>query len=185
MGLGRPAETVEIWKSLPEDVQSHRLPLSMYVNALSMLGDDVTYRKALVHFIELYPDDPANQMRAMDVALTGKDWPGALKAVDVVEKRVGRDVAFDLVRASVLLSQGKTAESRKLLEAATVLEPKLDTPWLTLIDLGISQKAWADVAKWMTSAESQAGITFDLTTEPFAAFAASKEGKAWAKAHAK
>lgn len=182
--LGRPAETVTLWKGLPEAVRDHRLPLATYVNALSMLDDSAAYRQALVHFITLYPDDPANQMRALDLPLTAKDWAACLKAIEAVERRVGRDAAFDLIRADVMRADGKPGEARKLLEAATTLEPRLDKPWLQLIDLGLSERKFADVAGWMTSGETQAGLAFDLRSEAFAAFATSKEGKAWAKAHA-
>lgn len=183
---GRPEEAVTLWKALPAPVRDERLPLSIYLDALWALDDKApAYRSAILHFIERYPDDASQQLRAVEADLFDKDLSRYLKGIDVIEKRIGRDALFDLLRAHLKLADGHDAEGRKLLENAITMEPTLKEPWLTLIELAADEKKWGEVLRLLTDAQKKAGLTLELEADIDAAFVASKEGQTWLKSHPK
>jgi hypothetical protein len=171
-----------VWNGLPKDIQEHRLFIKPYISALSNI-DEAAYTKAMARYLALYPDDAAAQVMGIDFYFLRKKWPDVLKAIAAVEKRAGEDSWFDYLRGSVLLEDKKNAEAKAALEAAVKREPTLAEPYYTLIDVGLLEKKWADVAKWMTACEKATGVSFDPQAKGFEGFFASKEGKAWDKAH--
>ncbi|MFO0594998.1 MAG: hypothetical protein U0228_06830 [Myxococcaceae bacterium] len=171
-----------IWASLPRDVQDHRLFIKPYISALSN-GDEGKYQKAMARFLALYPDDAAAQVMGIDFYFLRKKWPECMKSIAAVEKRAGSDAWFSVLRGNAQVGNGKAAEAKKELELAMSAEPKLPDPYYTLIDMALGEKKWADVAKWMNQCEKNTGVTFDAHAQGFEGFLASKEGKAYDKAH--
>lgn len=172
------------WKALPVEVREHRLFFKPYISALSEL-DDPDYEKAMGRYLALYPDDPAAQVMGIDFYFLRKRWPQCNAAIDAVEKRVGDDGWFDVLRGSAAIQQGKAKlpEMKKFMARAIEKDPTLKEPYMNLIDAGLTEKKWADVSKWMLLAEKNLGLTFNVGVQGFEGFAASKEGKAYAKTH--
>jgi hypothetical protein len=179
---GKPNEAVQLWQSLPERSRQTRAAMNVYLGALNQLEDRAAYEQANLRFLELFPDDPAAAMRALEIALGRGDVAGTLKASASLEQRVGEDATFDLLRANVTATGGQGAAALKHVEHALQLEADSKDAWELRIQLGLQQQRWADVAKWLTAAERQAGLSLDLTTPEFAGFVNSKEGRAWVKA---
>jgi hypothetical protein len=171
-----------VWTGLPKDIQEHRLFIKPYISALSNI-DEAAYAKAMARYLTLYPDDAAAQVMGIDFYFLRKKWPDCTRAIAAVEKRAGPDAWFDYLRGAVHLEDKKPAEAKVALEAAVKREPTLPEPYYSLIDLGLLEKKWADTAKWMSACEKATGVSFDAHAKGFEEFLASKEGKAWDKAH--
>lgn len=173
-----------IWNGLPKEIQEHRLFIKPYISALSNL-DDKEYAKAMAKYLALYPDDGAAQVMGIDFHFLRKNWPECLKAIAAVEKRAGADAWFDYLRGNVLVEDQKPTEGKAALADAVKREPTLSEPYFSLIDISLAEKKFADTAKWMSACEKATGVSFDAHAKGFEEFLASKEGKAWDKAHAK
>ncbi|MFT3712857.1 MAG: hypothetical protein QM817_34830 [Archangium sp.] len=171
-----------VWTGLPKEVQEHRLFIKPYISALSSI-DEAAYAKAMARYLTLYPDDAAAQVMGIDFYFLRKRWPDCLKAIAAVEKRAGADAWFDYLRGAVLTEDKKLGEAKTSLEAAVKREPSLPEPYYSLIDLALLEKKFADAAKWMGACEKATGVSFDAHAQGFEEFLASKEGKAWDKAH--
>ncbi len=180
MNAGKWEDVRTVWTGLPKDIQDHRLFLKPYIAALSTL-DDAAYQKMMAHYLGLYPDDAAAQVMGIDFYYLRKKWPQCRTAIVAVEKRAGSDAWFDMLRGSVALGEDKPAEVRKSLALALEKEPTLKDPYFMLIDLALGEKKWAEVSKWMLAAGDKLGVEFDVKAKGFEAFAASKEGKAYAR----
>lgn len=176
------AETA--WKTLPKELQDNGLFLKPYITALSS-GDEAKYRKEMAHFLGLYPEDPAAQVMGVDFYYLAKKWVECRKSINAVEKRTGRDAWFNFLRGGTYLAEGKYADAKKEMLAGIEYEPDLKNPYYSLIDIGLAEKKWSDVTKWMKECETHLGVTFDVSAPGFEEYAASKEGKAWQKSHPK
>lgn len=181
---GRPAEAATVYTTLPKELQEHRLFLRAYIGAVV---DTPAYEGAMGRYLALYPTDTAALVMGIDYYFLKKNWPKCLAAISAVEKRAGDDAWFDYLRASAATTQEDWALARKHLVAAIGKEPSLPQPYYSLIDVTLTQKKYAETAKWLDAAEKGAGVTFDIDekTEGFTAFTASKEGKAWLKGRKK
>lgn len=171
-----------VWQGLPKEIQEHRLFIKPYISALSNI-DEKEYAKAMGKFLTLYPDDAAAQVMGIDFFYLRKKWPECIKAIGAVEKRAGADTWFDYLRGNVLVEDKKLAEGKASLEAGVKREPSLPEPYYSLIDISLLEKKYAETAKWMVACEKATGITFDAHAQGFEEFLASKEGKAYDKAH--
>lgn len=173
-----------IWAGLPKDIQEHRLFIKPYISALSNV-DDKEYAKAMAKYLALYPDDAAAQVMGIDFYFLRKNWPECLKAIAAVEKRAGADAWFDYLRGNVLVEDKKPTEGKAALADAVKREPTLAEPYFSLIDVSLVERKFAETAKWMGACEKATGVSFDAHAKGFEDFLASKEGKAWDKAHLK
>lgn len=171
-----------LWQALPKELQDHRLFIRQYISALSSL-DEKEYVRAMARYLALYPDDAAAQVMGIDFHFLRKKWPECLRAIAAVEKRAGPDAWFDYLRGNVMLEDRKLPEAKAALAEAVKREPSLGKPYYLLIDISLHEKRFADTTKWMTACEKATGVTFDTQVEGFEEFLASKEGKAWVKAH--
>lgn len=176
------AKVVTVWASLPKEVGEHRLFFKPYIAALSQVKSP-DYEASMARFVELYPKDAAAQVMGIDFFFLRGLWAQCLKSITAVEARAGRDAWFDVLRGTVALKQQNVAGAKKSLEAAMTLEPTLKLPWLTRIDLALSEKKWAEVTRYMAGAEKHLGVAFDVSAKGFEGYAASPEGRAWLAAH--
>lgn len=180
------AEALKVYQQLPEASKQERMVMVGLNNIHQALGDDGAYRAALGRFIERYPNDSAAMVHAIDYWLLKKDYDRSLAAVDAVEKRVGEDAWFSVLRGSVLVAGGDAKAAQAHFERAVELEPTLPKPYFALIELFLGQRQFGRVAHWLTRLEHDAGVQLnDLRTVPeYRAFVASKEGRRFVAQHA-
>lgn len=180
MTQGRGAEALEIYDALPPELQENPIFMRQAVYAARQV-DEARYHRALRRYIEARPDDPAAAVMALDACALDKDWAGARRAVDAVERRVGRgDGWMEVLRGSLELSAGDRAAGRRHFEQAVEREPGLLRAYPMLVTLALQDQDWPGVARWLGAWEAAGQPLADVSTaEGFEAFAASKEGKAF------
>ena len=178
------ATAIATWGALPLEVREHRLFMKPYITALSQSdAQSAEYEKAMGRYLQLYPEDAAAQVMGIDFYFLRKRWPQCLGSISAVEARAGKDAWFDVLRGSVALQKGDLKGAKKQMEAAIAQEPTLKTPYLNRIDIARNEKNWKDMTKVMNQAEQHVGLVFDVGAPGFEGYAASAEGKAYAKAH--
>lgn len=80
---------------------------------------------ALLQLEALATGDPGTRtdMALISARLAQKDLPGALKAIDSLEKKLPNEATAQILRGRVLLAQGKPADAARAFEAALVKQP--------------------------------------------------------------
>lgn len=177
---GRYAEVVQMYKSLPKEVQQQRTILRIYAVSAGKV-DDNEYERALGSYLALYPD-ASSHMMAIDYFFLKKEWAKLDRSLDIVEKRVGADDAwFEVLRGDFEIVRGNSVEAKNHFMLAIDREKTLRDPYFMLLGISLREKNFADTAKWLTALERDAGIPLkDVSTLPaYSEFAASKEGKAY------
>jgi tetratricopeptide (TPR) repeat protein len=179
---GRHAEVLSIYETLPREIQEEPVFMRQVVYA-SMELDQDKYRRAMERYIRRHPDDPAANVMAIDACFLRKDWAGANKAIDGVERHVGTDDGWlALLRGSVAKTAGDLAGARRHFEEATRREPALTQAHANLLDLALKAGDWAAAARALSGLEQAGQPIADLRkVEGFEGFVASKEGKAFLK----
>jgi hypothetical protein len=180
-------EVVANYKKLPPELQDDRLVATRYLMAINNV-DPAEYRKAMAHYIASHASDASVSMMAIDYYFTDKRWDDAIKAIDVVEQRIGTDDGWlEMLRGNIRLEAGDKPGAKAHYAKSVAREPLLRNSYEVLIGLAMQEKNWPDTSKWLTAMEQDGKLTLnDLRTVPeYAGFVASKEGKAFVKAHAK
>lgn len=179
---GRHAEVLSIYETLPREIQEEPVFMRQVVYA-SMELDQEKYRRAMERYIRRHPDDPAANVMAIDACFLRKDWAGAYKAIDGVERHVGTDDGWlALLRGSVAKTAGDLPGARSNFEQAVRREPALTQAHANLLDLALGARDWAAVARALAGLEQAGQPIADLRkVDGFEGFVASKEGKAFLK----
>jgi hypothetical protein len=178
-------DVVAAYKKMPPVLQDDGTIAKRYLVAIQQV-DANEYRAAMGKYLGAHAADASASVMAIDYYFTGKDWDGVLKAIDVVEKRVGNDDGWlEVLRGNVQLSAGKRDEAKKHYVAATKREPLLRSGYDMMLQMSVDDKNHADTAKWLAAMETDAKLQLnDIAALPqFSAFVASKEGKAFLKKH--
>lgn len=177
---GKHAEALAIYEKLPKEVQEEPVFMRQAVYA-AMEVDEGRYRRAMERYIKAFPDDPAANVMAVDACFLRKDWPGALTAIDRIERYVGADDGWmEMLRGSVAKTAGDLKSARQHFALAAQREPAMSQAHANLLDLALTAKDWAGVASALTAMERSGQAIADLRkVEGFEGFVASKEGKAF------
>jgi tetratricopeptide (TPR) repeat protein len=183
---GRHAEAWQAWSELPRDLREDRIFLRQSVSVASNL-DEAQYRRQLDRYLELFPQDPAAQVMAIDACFLRQDWACADQAIAGVERWLGAPDGWLLVlHGTVATSAGRRADARAAYRKAIEVEPALMEAYTNLLDLVMADKDWKATADLLVRLERDAGAELtDLgTVEGFRPFLASAEGKAYLRRRA-
>jgi len=180
---GEYAKALEVYARMPPSMRKNKSMMILRVGASYRLNSDEQYLKAIEDFEAEFPGDPALDMISIDGNFLRKDYDGAIRSIDRLEKRVGGDPYLRLLRGSVLLEKGDKARGREELRGAVAAEPTLVNGWWTLIKLAIEEKNYKETAELLVGVETRAGVELgDLKGVPtYAGFVKSREYKAWMK----
>ena len=180
---GEYEKALEVYARMPPSMRKNKSVMLMRVGASYRLDSDEQYLEAIEDFEAEFPNDPALDMVSIDGHFLRKDYDGAVRSIDRLEKRVGGDPYLRLLRGSVLLEKGDKAKGREELHAAVAAEPTLVNGWWTLISLALEEKNYKETAELLVGVETQAGVELgDLKDVPtYADFVKSREYKAWMK----
>jgi hypothetical protein len=178
-------DVVAAYKKMPPVLQDDGTIAKRYLVAIQQV-DATEYRAAMAKYLAAHAADASASVMAIDYYFTGKNWPDVLKAIDVVEKRVGADDGWlEILRGNTELSAGKRPAAHAHYLEATKREPLLRSGYDMLLQMSVDDKNNAETAKWLGAMETDAKLQLnDISALPmFAGFVASKEGKAFLKKH--
>ena len=91
-----------------------------------------------------------------------RDWPRVESLLDEAGKALPNATTVPLMRAEVLLAQGRQADAEKVVIAARDKAPEHPELWATLITLADRQSDWTKVEELLREAESKAGDSVEL-----------------------
>ena len=173
------------YKELPSSVQQSKPAMTMRLLATQSVSD-AEYLATIDEFRKRYPNDPMIDLISVDAYILRKAYDQALEAVDRVDKVIGGDPYLKVLRANVLMKEGKLDAARNMAQDAIVQDRNLLRGYYSLLDISLARRDYADTVKWLNKAESL-GVTFgDLTAlSAFADFVKSPEYKTWLKTRGK
>jgi hypothetical protein len=89
LNQGKPAEAHALFKTLRPETRKQKVVLIGRMRAAQVLRDDEEYAAVLKEFGELFPNDPCLELLSIDAFLMRKDYDGAMKAIDRLDRSVG------------------------------------------------------------------------------------------------
>ncbi|MDB5320896.1 MAG: hypothetical protein JWN40_2527 [Phycisphaerales bacterium] len=108
--------TLDAYDAAPEKLKRDRV-MSLYrIMAAQRLGKDEIYFTALGEYAKLHKEDATADLLSIDLFFNKKDFAGAMKALDSLEKKMGSDGGIDFYRANLKATAG---DAKAALEYAT------------------------------------------------------------------
>jgi hypothetical protein len=178
---GRLADAYRIYETLPLELREERVFLRQSI-MMAVKVDPATYRRQLDRFIQLFPQDPAAQVMAIDACFLREDWGCARGALDALERWLGEpDGWIEVLRGTVASSAKELAEARRHFERARLLEPGLPQATGSLLTVLLAQRDHAATARLLEELERRIGKPFPgvMDGAEFEGFRGSPEGKAF------
>ncbi|HZP61261.1 MAG TPA: hypothetical protein VFB27_13150 [Opitutaceae bacterium] len=140
------AEAAAVLKQLPPDLQTNRTVLMARLRVMKKV-DDAEYLKVIEDWERAYPNDPALAMIAIDADILRKDFSGALRAVDTLDRLVGGDPYQDGVRATIYLAEKNYPAAKLAAAKALRADPTLTLPYDVLLDTSLAEENYNDTVK--------------------------------------
>jgi hypothetical protein len=175
-------QVLETYKRLPDSLKKMKTVLAIRLGSAQSISNE-EYLQAIDDYRKFYPKDASIDLIALDAFAMRKAYNQALLGVDRVDKAVGGDAYLNVLRANLLLSQGKSDEAWKTTEAAIAAEPTLKVAYFSLLGQSLKDRKFAKTAELLSMLEAKFNMKFkDLTTVPaYAEFVKSDDYKKWIK----
>ena len=170
-----------VYNGLSEAEQNHKSILLAYLNAAQNLGDDA-YIEAMERFIRQYPNDPAQDIIAMDYHLLKKDFERAHASIDHLDSLV-KDPYLNTLRANIyLMSEEFEKAEAAASEAVKKGEHGPETYWALLSCL-VNQKKYDEALAIVKVIDEkfEEQIDPDVDDAAFQEFIETKAYRAWLK----
>jgi hypothetical protein len=185
---GQFAQARAAYGQLPKKLQEDKGILLMYMQGLMQEGDpaEKDYLAALEKFRKLFPNDTAIDFISIDYHFLRKQFHASLRSIDRLEKAVGGDPYFDVLRASARVEMKQFKEAREAAERAIKAEPNLPNGYFVRILVALRERNHADTLTWLKNLV-QAGLMAppDIATNPeYASFVQSPQYREWQKWYA-
>jgi tetratricopeptide (TPR) repeat protein len=179
---GRHAQVLEVYASLPLSLQQEKTALLQRLTAAQAV-DDAKYQEAMADFEKWHPGDPSLDLVAIDHAYMARQWDKVHSAIARLDQRVDGDPYLAVIRASTYMQEEKFADARKVLDASIAAEPTLAAAWWARVEVAMKSNDHADTARQLTGVARALNLKLDgvASSPEYAAFRASKPGKAWLK----
>jgi hypothetical protein len=108
--------TLDAYDAAPEKMKRDRV-MSLYrIMAAQRLGKDELYFTALGDYAKLHKEDATADLLSIDLMFNKKDFAGAMKVLDSLERKMGADGGIDFYRANLKATAG---DPKAALEYAT------------------------------------------------------------------
>jgi tetratricopeptide (TPR) repeat protein len=179
---GQSAEALGLLLKLPASVQSDRNLLRIRVGVAQRVGER-EHTEAVEAFARRFPNDPALDLRLIDILAARKQYDQALAAIERLQQATGGDAYFDGLSGTVSYLKGDRAAARAAAQKAVASEPSFATGHLILLRLAVEAKDHAETARLLRAYEpyAPAGSIASLLSDPeFADFVRSEEHRRWA-----
>lgn len=184
---GQGKEALKAYDALSNTLKKDPAVMVLRIAAAANSGDDTAHLRAIDDFRATHPDSPAAPLLSIDAYIIREKWDEAMKAVDQLDKLIGGDPYLEVIRANITFAQEQIPNARAFLDRAIQREPTMADAYYTAIDLALLQKDFDEVARLLSAATRNAGITWpDLSkSEGFAEFVNSPAYKRWREESAK
>ena len=180
-----PRKALEAFQKLPEATRKDRLVQSLRIMVASKLGEE-EYLKAEAEFRKLFPEDSSVYLMTLDGFVYRKDFAGALKGIDSLDRSLGGDPLLDLHRGNMYASLEKYAEAKKAGQRAAKEVPYLQEPRWLLVTVALKEKAHADTVRLLDELARDFKLEFENmeSIQEYADFVKSAEYRDWLKSRA-
>ena len=130
---------LESYAKLPAKLKKVKSIMLMRMMA-AMQGDEDEYVKALEDYKKQHPNDVSADLAGIDLYFLKKQYKEMQESIDRLEKAVGEDGHLGMLRGVGYTQEGKFDKAKQSLEKAISIEPELESPYWTLVQLGLTQK---------------------------------------------
>ncbi len=177
---GQFVQAMKLYAALSPELQRDKLMLVHRTLAAQNVSEE-EYVKAIEALIKHHPGDPAALIASVDLWFLKKEFKKVIAVLDQLDAKVGGDPYLEVLRATSWIGLEKPEEAKKVLSRGVAREPTLSDVWSALLDISITEGTHAETARLLDASAKAASLDWSgvRESEPFAAFRASKEGKAW------
>ena len=178
---GKPAEALEIYKSLRPGTRKQKNILLCQMRAAQEANDDREYAAVIDEIQRTFPGDPCVDFISIDGLLMRKEYNKAMEAVDRVDRSLGGDPYLNTLRAGICESRGDREGARRFIRRAIAEEPTLlDAHW-SLVGLALEDKDHKGTLDALEEIHRRFALEFgDLTRLPeYADFVKSPQYREW------
>jgi hypothetical protein len=181
LNQGKAAEAHAMFKTLRPETRKQKVVLIGRMRAAQVLHDDEEYAAVLKEFGELFPNDPCLELLSIDAFLMRKDYDGAMKAIDRLDRSVGGDPYLDLLRANLREAQGDRKGARRFARQAVERERTLLPAHWALVAYSLEDKDHDETLARLQEIDRTFPMVFnDLSKVPaYAGFAKSPQYARW------
>lgn len=182
---GRPQDVLEIFQSLPPDLQADKTALLIRYRAAAETGDRESIEAAVRDFRRHHPNEACLDGMLIAFYEMNGEFSKALECVDRLDKSVGGDPYLDVLRADCLITAERLEEAKQAARAAVEAEPELIDAYWALATVGLRTKDFAEVSRLLNLIEKQFDMVLeDLTEFPdYAEYVESPEYQEWLESH--
>ena len=180
-----PQKSMEAFHKLPEATRKDRLVQALRLMVASKLGE-AEYLKAEDEFKRLFPEDSSFHLMTLNGFVYRKDFAGALKAIDSLDKSLGGDPLLNFQRGNMYVCLEKYPEAKKAGQRAAKEVPYLQEPRWLLVTIALKEKAHAETVQLLNDLERDFKLVMENveSVEEYAEFIKSAEYREWKKSRA-
>lgn len=178
---GAPAEAIQIFRSLPRELQIDRHLMLFRIQATMLLQDDSEFALAVKDFRDCYPGEPCTDLMSIHYYLLRKKFEKALEAIDAVDKAVGGDPYLCRYKGEVLAGQGRIEEAASAFDLAVNAVPEIQDVWWGRVSFELEQQKFDDVLADFKQIDSRFRVEWQNFNElpAYAEFVKSPQYQEW------
>lgn len=151
---------------LPQQLQTEKAIMLMRILA-AMRVTDAEYLLALKDYRKQFPDDASADLASIDYYFLNQQFQQMHEALSRLEKSVGRDAHLLLLHSVAFSGESKFDLARKSTEEAINLEPELESPYWTQVEICLRQQDYDAVNQTLILLTQRFGYReFDFAIEP-------------------
>lgn len=181
--LGRQqqfAESLELLRGLPAELQSEKHLLLLRVQAAQWVGE-TEFNAAVAEFDRQFPDDASAHLLSLDGLVLKENYDRALSSVDRIDRLMGGDPYLHVVRAGIHYQAGRPAEAEDAARRAIAAEPTLEDAYWQITTISLDARDFDTTREMLTLLRDRLKVELqDLTQVPeYAEFVKSPQYRQW------
>lgn len=158
---GEMAKAFEVFKTLPEDIQSNRTMIELGI-ILTQSISEKDYLTQLQKLDTFFSDDKSTAFMLIDYHVLTNNLDKALASVENTMNYFGQDAALLNIKAIILLQAGNAIHAEMAVREAIDLEPELIAPYWMLASIHNAAEKYKELTQTFALIEE----TFDLSISP-------------------
>jgi hypothetical protein len=177
---GNPHEAMRVYNALPKSLQREKMLMIMRLLATRSIGDK-EYMESIEAFNELFPNDPALYLIAIDYLVMKQRYDETVTTIEQLDEAVGGDPYLEAMKGDVRLQQGKPDEAIQHAQAAIDADPTLELPYWLMVAVSVETEDFESTARWLSRIEEtlKLDISQAVASDYYAKFRESEAYKAW------
>jgi hypothetical protein len=182
LGNHKWKDSKDLFDGLPAELRDLKPIRFAYARALVHSGaGSATESKALTACRELFPNDPATDLLAMEFHWRHKEYKAATQDAAALRNSIGDDAAIDAMEAAALVLTLQIKEATAAADRAVKSDPEFEAGYRIRILIAMGTGDHAMALDLMKRGVERAGMRFeDLKTNPiYANFVKSPEYQMW------